>query len=205
MHMRKPVIYIVDDQLEVSSALRELLSVLGNEAEAFRSAREFLDAFDHTRPACLLADVRMPDMDGIELVRELARRSLEVPAVLMSGYADIDMAVKAIKAGAEDFVEKPGGDELTSAIERCVALSAERFAARQSGDDLERRFRFLTASEIEVFDLVAQGRTSQEIGTTLGRSARTVDSYRLRIMEKMQADSVAMLVRQAVRLKRIPA
>jgi two-component system response regulator FixJ len=204
-HMRKPIIYIVDDHLEVSSALRELLSVLGNEAEVFGSAREFLSAFDHTRPSCLLADVRMPDMDGIELVRELARGSVGTPAVLMSGYADVRMAVEAIKAGAEDFIEKPGGDELTSAIERCIALSTKLFTDRQLGDDLERRFRSLTPSEIQVFDLVAKGRTSEEIGAAMGKSPRTVDHHRTQIMNKMQADNISVLVRQAVRLKRIEA
>jgi two-component system, LuxR family, response regulator FixJ len=203
--MRKPIIYIVDDQLAVCSALREMLSVRGNEVEAFGSARNFLDAFDATRPACLVADVRMPDMDGIELVRELERNRVGIPAVLMSGYADVQMAVKAIKAGAEDFIEKPGGDELTLAIERCLALSTERFASRQSQDDLERRFRSLTPREVEVFDLVAQGRTSQEIAATIGKSPSTVDIYRIQIMAKMQADSIIVLVRQAVRLKRMNA
>jgi two-component system response regulator FixJ len=203
--MCKPIIYIVDDQLAVCSALGEMLSVLGNEVETFCSARDFLVALDATRPACLVADVRMPDMDGIELVRELARRSVGIPAVLMSGYADVRMAVEAIKAGAEDFIEKPGGDELTLTIERCLALAAEQFAGRQSRDDLERRFRSLTPSEIEVFDLVALGHTSQEIAATMSKSPRTVESYRTQIMDKMQAKDVTVLVRQAVKLKRVTA
>ena len=140
--MRDPIIYIVDDQRAVCSALREMLSVLGHEAEAFGSARDFLVALDATRPACLVADVRMPDMDGIELVRELVRRRLAVPTVLMSGYADVQMAVEAIKAGAEDLIEKPGSDELTLAIERCLTLSTEQFARRQSLDDVERKIPF---------------------------------------------------------------
>jgi two-component system response regulator FixJ len=208
-HMCKPIIYIVEDQPAVCSALGEMLSVLGNKVETFGSAREFLvaldatDANDATRPSCLLADVRMPDMDGIELVRELARRSVSIPAVLISGYADVRMAVEAIKAGAEDFIEKPCGDDLTLAIERCIALSTGLFSGRQPEDDLERRFRSLTPSEIKIFDLVAEGRTSEEIAATMGRSPRTVEGLRTQIMSKMQADDITVLVRQAVRLKRI--
>jgi two-component system response regulator FixJ len=204
-HMRNPIIYIVEDQPAVRFALGEMLSVLGREVQTYGSAGEFLLALDATRPSCLLADVRMPDMDGIELVRELARRSVGIPAVLVSGYADVRMAVEAMKAGAEDFIEKPCGDELTLAIERCIALATMRLSGGRSEDDLERRFRSLSPSETKVFDLVAEGRTCEEIAATIGKSPRTVEYYRAQIMSKMQADNIAVLVRQAVRLKRIAA
>ena len=202
--MSKPTVYIVDDQPAVREALSEMLSVLGYRIETFASAGQFLSGLDPSRTGCLVADVRMPGMDGLELVRELGRRALRLPVVLISGHADVPMAVQAIKLGAEDFIEKPVDDEkLVAAINRCLAQAFEQLADRTSADDLGRRFQSLTPREAEVFDLVTQGCTSQAIGLRLGISPRTVESYRVQIMDKMQAASVAVLVRQAVRLGRL--
>jgi two-component system, LuxR family, response regulator FixJ len=202
--MSKPTVYIVDDQPAVCHGLSEMLSVLGYEVETFGSARRFLDTFDRARPGCLVADVRMPEMDGLELMHELSRRSIRLPVVLISGHADVPMAVAAIKAGAEDFIEKPLNDaQLIAAINRCLAQAFQQLASRQSLEDLERGFRSLTPREAEVFDLVARGYTSQAIAMRLGISPRTVESYRVQIMEKMRAESVAVLVRQAIRLNRL--
>ena len=204
--MSKPTVYIVDDQPAVCHALREMLSVLGYEVETFGSAQQFLAALDPARPGCLVADVRMPGMDGLELMRELSKRSVRLPVVLISGHADVPLAVTAIKAGAEDFIEKPLNDaQLVSAINRCLAQAFEQFAGRQPQDDLERKFQSLTPREVEVFDLVAQGCTSQAIALRMGISPRTVESYRVQIMDKMQAASIAVLVRQAIRLQRLNA
>jgi two-component system response regulator FixJ len=181
-----------------------MLSVFGYEVETFESAQRFLERFDRASPGCLIADVRMPGMDGIELMRELSRRSIGLPVILMSGHADVPMAVAAIKAGAEDFIEKPLKDtQLLAAINRCLAQAFEKLDSRQSQDDLGRRFERLTPREAEVFDFVAQGYTSHAIASRLGISVRTVESYRVQIMEKMQAESVAVLVRQAIRLGRM--
>lgn len=206
--MSKPTVYIVDDQPAVCHGLREMLSVLGYEVETFVSARSFLDAYEQEpmRPGCLVADVRMPGMDGIELMRELSKRSITLPVVLISGHGDVPMAVRAIKAGAEDFIEKPIKDaQLIAAINRCFAQVFEQLAGRQSLEDLNRKFQALTPREVEVFDLVAQGCTSQAIAMRLGISPRTVESYRVQIMDKLEAPSVAVLVRQAIRLQRLNA
>jgi two-component system response regulator FixJ len=200
-----PTIYIVDDQPAVCHALSEMLSVLGYQCETFGTADAFLDALDREGHAgCLISDVRMPGMDGIELMQELGRRGLKLPVILISGHADVPMAVAAIKAGAEDFIEKPVDDaQLVAAINRCLAQAFEELAGRQSQQDLERRYQLLTRREAEVLELVVQGFTSHAIAARLGISPRTVESYRVQIMDKMQAASVAILVRQAIRLGRL--
>lgn len=199
-----PTIYIVDDQPAVCHALSEMLSVLGYSVETFGSAQAFLSAVSPGQAGCLIADVRMPGMDGLELMQELGRRALKIPVILISGHADVPMAVAAIKAGAEDFIEKPVDDaQLVAAINRCVAQAFEELAGRQSLQDLERRHQSLTRREAEVLDLVVQGYTSHAIAGRLGISPRTVESYRVQIMDKMSAESVAVLVRQAIRLGRL--
>lgn len=202
--MTGPTIYIVDDQESVRNALGEMLSVFGFQTEGFESADRFLEKLDSSRPACIVADVRMPGTDGIELVRQLGKRGSSLPVVLISGHADIPMAVAAIKAGAEEFIEKPVDDtQLVAAINRGLARLHDNLGASRSGEELRERFARLTPRQTEIFDLVAEGFTSQNVADKLGISVRTVESYRAEIMEKMQAQSVAVLVRQAVRLGRV--
>lgn len=197
-------IFIIDDQASVRDALAEMLSVFGYNVETFESADVFLDKIDTSRSGCIVADVRMPGTDGIELTKQIAKRQVSLPVVLISGHGDVPMAVAAIKAGAEDFIEKPVDDiQLVAAINRGLAHTTEKIAQSQSLQSLKERFERLTKREAEVFDLVVQGLTSQSIGAQLEISPRTVESYRVQIMEKMQAESVAVLVRFAVRLGRI--
>ena len=202
--MSTPAVFVIDDQEAVRHALTEMLKVFGYTVEAFPSADAFLEQLTEPRSGCIVADVRMPGMDGIELVRELARRNLQLPVVLISGHADVPMAVAAIKAGAEDFIEKPVDDApLLAAINRCLARAFNDLAREQSIVELRRQLDRLTPREVEVMDLVVQGFTSAAIAARLGISIRTVESYRVQIMDKMQAPSVAVLVRQAIRLGRI--
>jgi two-component system response regulator FixJ len=199
-----PSIFVIDDQQAVREALGEMLRVLGYRVETYASADAFLVAFSGPRPGCIVADVRMPGMDGIELVRELSRRGIALPVVLISGHGDVRMAVAAIKAGAEDFIEKPVDDtHLLAAINRCLARVFDKLVREQSLEELRGRLERLTPRETEVMDLVVDGFTSQAIALRLGISQRTVESYRVQIMDKMQAESVAVLVRQAIRLGRI--
>ena len=199
-----PTVFLIDDQESVRHALGELLRVFGYDVRTYESADQFLAKHDPGQRGCIVADVRMPGMDGIELVRELGRRKLALPIVLISGHADVPMAVAAIKAGAEDFIEKPVDDaQLLAAINRCLAHSFEQQSTDRSGSDLDSRYERLTPREAEVMDFVVQGFTSQAIALRLDISQRTVESYRVRIMDKMQAESVAVLVRQAIRLGRI--
>jgi two-component system response regulator FixJ len=200
----QPKVYLVDDQASVRNALGEMLNVFGFQVETFASADDFLAKVGKQQPGCVVADVRMPGRDGIELVREIVRRGLPLPVVLISGHADVPMAVAGIKAGAEDFIEKPVDDaELVAAINRCLMRALQRPEPANAADPLAKRFQRLTPRQVEVFDLVAEGFTSAAIAAKLQISQRTVESYRAEVMEKMQAESVAVLVRQAIRLGRV--
>ena len=204
MIMNNSTVFVIDDQPSIRHALGEMLSVFGYDVEAYESADSFLRALDPMRHGCVVADVRMPGMDGIELVRELARRQVLLPVVVISGHADVPMAVAAIKAGAEDFIEKPVDDvQLVAAINRGLARANEKQRLQERMEDVRSRFKRLTPREVEVFDLVVEGYTSEAIGARLGISTRTVEGYRVQIMDKMQAESVAALIRQAIRLDRL--
>jgi len=146
----------------------------------------------------------MPGMDGIELVRELSRRGIALPVIVVSGHADMPMAVAAIKAGAEDFIAKPLDDhQLVAAINRGLARHCDIYGQQDTMQDLHGRFTRLTPREVEVLDLVVQGLSSTSISVILGMSVQTAELYRVRVMEKMQAASVAALVRSAIDLRRL--
>ena len=197
-------VFVIDDQQSVRHALAEMLGVFGFTVETYDSATGFLAAFDPKQPGCVVADVRMPGMDGIELVRELSKCGANIPVVLISGHADVPMAVAGIKAGAEDFIEKPVDDRaLVAAINRGLTRTFAQQVREQSSEILTRQFAGLTPRQVEIFDLVAAGFTSHAIAAKLELSPRTVESYRAQVMEKMQAESIAVLVRQAIRLGRI--
>lgn len=199
-----PTIYIVDDEASVRHGLGEMLSVFGYNVDVYETAESFLKSVTPRQFGCLIADVRMFGMGGIELVRELSRRDVALPVIVISGHADIAMAVAAIKAGAEDFIEKPIDDtELVAAINRAIARKFETQQQKASVMDLRERFDRLTDREVQVFDLVVRGHTSLSISIILKISTRTVESYRVQITEKMKAVGIAELVRNAIRLGRL--
>jgi two-component system response regulator FixJ len=199
-----PKVFVVDDHASVREALGEMLSVFGYAVKTYESANAFLRALDRQDAGCVVADVRMPGTDGINLVRELVRRNVALPVILISGHADVPMAVTAIKAGAEDFIEKPVDDtQLVAAINRALARRFEQQDHHKSQGALVDSFARLTPRQVEIFDLVVEGFTSYAISVRLNLSVRTVESYRAEVMEKMQAESVAALVRQAIRLGRV--
>ena len=203
-----PKIYLIDDQAAVRNALGELLRVFGFTVEVFDSADRFLEKQDGKTAedgfGCVVADVRMPGTDGIGLVRELARRKSGLPVVLISGHADVPMAVAGIKAGAEDFIEKPVDEvQLIAAVNRSLARLAAAPTTHKVDEAVAANFARLTPRQAEIFDMVAAGFSSAAIASRLDLSVRTVESYRVQVMEKMQAESVAVLVRLAVRLGRI--
>ena len=197
-------IFVVEDEKSVRQALTEMLEVFGYNVEAHETAEGLLQSLESRHAGCIVADVRLPGMNGIELVRELFRRGIVIPVVVISGHADIKMAVAAIKAGAEDFIEKPIDDrKLVAAINRGLACRLELQRQQENIQDLCARFDRLTPREVQVFDLVVTGQTSTSISNVLKISPRTVESYRTQIMEKMRAASVAVLVRNAICLGRI--
>ena len=164
-------IFVVDDEESVRHALTEMLEVFGYNVEAHETAEGLLQSLEFPDAGCIVADVRMPGMTGIELVRELSRREMAIPVVVISGHADIAMAVAAIKAGAEDFIEKPIDDrKLVAAINQELARRFELQQQQESIQDLCARFDRLTPREVQVFDLVVTGHTSASISKIL-RSA----------------------------------
>jgi two-component system response regulator FixJ len=202
--MSAATIFVIDDHAAVREALGEMLSVFGYGVRTYDSADGFLNELDRRHVGCVVADVRMPGTDGLALVRELARRRIMLPVILISGHADVPMAVAAIKSGAEDFIEKPVDDaHLVAAINRALTQRLGQQGSDRLQDALGDRFARLTPRQVEIFDLVVEGFTSHAISAELKISVRTVESYRAEVMEKMRAESVAALVRQAIRLGRI--
>jgi FixJ family two-component response regulator len=199
-----PIIHIVDDDKSFRTAVGRVIAASGFRVASYGSGDEILAHLPSSEPGCILLDLQMPGLSGAELQDRLAEKVPLLPIVFLTGHGDIPTSVRTIKAGAEDFIEKPVDDaQLLAAINRCLAHSFEQTSTDRASDELQGRHERLTPREAEVMDLVVQGFTSQAIALKLEISQRTVESYRVRIMEKMQAESVAVLVRQAIRLGRI--
>ena len=192
------LIYIVDDDVSVRKSLMRLTRSSGYDAEAFSSAEEFLSAELSSAPCCLVLDVRMPGLDGLELQERLAEKETPVPIVFISGHGDIPMSVKAMKKGAVDFLPKPfSDDDLLGSIERALALSAQLLGARSRKQRIHSLVEALTPREYEVMRWVITGMLNKQIAWELDIAEKTVKVHRGRVMEKMQVDSVAELVRLA--------
>jgi FixJ family two-component response regulator len=188
-------VFIVDDDPSIRRVLRQLFASERLAAESFASAQAFLDQYDAARPGCLLLDVRMPGTSGLELQEQLAARGVRLPIIFMTAYADVPMTVRAMKAGAVDFVEKPFNEQrLLEAVHH--ALDRDR-AARAAADDaaeVRRRLKSLTPRERQVLERVVAGWTNREIAAEWGISDKTVKIHRGRVMQKMRADSLPQLV-----------
>jgi len=196
-------IALIDDHAAVRQALSDLLEVYGYDVVPYESAEAFLADPARFTIGCVVSDVRMPGMDGLALLRALvgSGQTKPVPAILISGQADVPMAVAALKAGAADFIEKPVDDlKLVAAINRAMARPPP--VAERDLTEIKGRFDRLTPREVNVFDMVAEGYTSQSIASNLGISIRTVEGYRAQVMEKLQLTSIAAVVRLAIRLGR---
>lgn len=196
MDAKEPTVFIVDDDAALRDALQSLLRFMGLKAEAFPSADAFLQAYMPGRPGCLLLDVRMPGMSGLELQKHLAERDNPLPVILLTGHGDVAMAVEAMRVGAFDFVEKPVKDQvLLDRVHACLRQATEQ--ERRTGNRVRLRecLDTLTPREREVAAGVAQGKASKVIAADLGISPRTVDVHRSRIMDKLGVRSSAELVR----------
>ncbi|MEY3713293.1 MAG: hypothetical protein RL321_913 [Pseudomonadota bacterium] len=198
---RPATVHVVDDDDAVRSSLRLLLKSFGLPTIAYASAQEFLGAWDSDQPGCLVLDVRMPGMSGIELQAELNQRGAIIPVIFISGHGDIPMAVEAIQHGAFDFLQKPFRDQdLIDRVQRALASDAEHRQVLQQRETLRQRFDSLTPREQEVLQLVTQGKANKVMAGDLGVSQRTVEIHRARVMEKMGAHSLAQLVRMVLEL-----
>ena len=195
-------VFLVDDDPSVLSALERLLRVAGYTVEAHASPRAFLEGVSPARPGCVVADLRMPEVGGLELQAELARRGCPLPLVFLTGHGDIPSSVRAMKAGAIDFLSKPCEDtDLLAAVDRALEHDAGWRRAREEQDALRGRFEGLTPREREVCLRVAQGRLNKQIAAELGTAEQTIKKHRGRVMEKLGVESLAELVRFVDRLQ----
>jgi FixJ family two-component response regulator len=195
----QPTIYIVDDDERVRRSLRWLVETLDVPVKTFPSAELFLNEYDGQIPGCLIADIKMSGMGGLDLQRELRRQGHEIPVIVLTGYASVPIVVEALKQGATEFLQKPVDDEvLLEAVRRSIAFDLQRRSEHHKDLQVRNRMKRLTAREREVLEYVVAGLSSKEIATRLSVSFKTIEAHRAKIMSKMEAESVAQLVRAVV-------
>ncbi len=196
------VVYIIDDDEAVRDSLSWLMKSAGIQTQTFPSAKAFLDACNDRLSGCLMLDIRMPGMSGLELQAELNRRGCHMPIIVISGHADVPMAVRALKAGAFDFIEKPFNDDtLLALVQSALHQESQLRQSLAEKDAVQARMKLLTPREQEVLDRVVDGASNKQIGLELGVSQKTVEVHRARVMEKLEADSLSHLVRMVVSLR----
>ncbi|HSB82282.1 MAG TPA: response regulator transcription factor [Candidatus Methylomirabilis sp.] len=199
-------VFVIDDEASVRKAVARLLRSAGHQVETLGSAEEFLRRPHYDGPGCLILDVKMPGQSGLELQQALARAGYHLPIIFVSGRSDISISVKAMKAGAVDFLTKPfQHTDLLRAVDVSLAKDQEARASRAEVQDIQQRLQTLTAREREVLSLVVSGRLNKQIAYELGISEKTVKVHRARVVEKMHSDSVADLVRLAEKVGISPA
>jgi FixJ family two-component response regulator len=199
MKEKTPCVIVVDDDDAVRLSLKMLLKSVGQQAEAYASAQDFLDAFDPEQPGCLVLDIRMPGMSGLELQERLNQMHAITPIVFVTGHGDVPMAVEAMQNGAVDFIQKPFRDQdLLDRVNQAIEKDRENRRSLLARDEIRRRIGLLTPREREVLDLVTKGKANKVVAGDLNVSQRTVEIHRARVMEKMQASSLAHLVRMVL-------
>jgi two-component system, LuxR family, response regulator FixJ len=193
------VVHVIDDDEGLRESLAFLLRSAALEVRSFDSAKAFLDGLPHATPGCVITDVRMPDMSGIELLRRLKELKIDVPVIVITGHGDIALAVEAMKIGAVDFFEKPFNDDLLLASVRAALRQQEGQTKRDTERaEIEHRMSTLSTREKDVLAGLIAGRANKQIAFDLGISPRTVEIYRANLMNKMRADSLSDLVRMAL-------
>jgi len=196
-----PMVFVVDDDPSVRRSLTRLLASAGHTVEAFASAKEFLAREPHAGPCCLVLDVRMPGLNGLDLQETLAATGRRMSIVFVTGHVDVPMSVRAMKRGATDLLTKPVDDkDLLAAIHRCLAKDVQDLGEEARIAEVQKRVKLLSPRETEVFALVVTGMLNKQIAAALGISEKTIKVHRARVMDKMRARSVAELVRLADRV-----
>ncbi len=200
---KQATVFVVDDDQAMRNSLKWLIESVGLKVKTYASADEFINDYYPGRAGCLLLDVRMPGMSGLELQEQFVEQQIKIPIIIITGHGDVPMAVRAMKAGAVDFIEKPFNDELLlESIRNALIKDVDQRNVQSRRADIATRLAHLTPREHEVMEMVTSGRANKDIAKTLGVSSKTVEAHRARVMEKMQASSLAELVKMAIVAKR---
>jgi FixJ family two-component response regulator len=195
----QPTVFVVDDDPAMRASLRWLIESVGLAVQTSSTAQEFLSSYDPSAPGCLVLDVRMPGMSGLDLQAEMAARRIELPILIITGYAEVPIAVRAMKAGAFDFIEKPFSDQtLLDRIRKAITLDLNARREREELTAALKRLANVTPREHDVMDRVVAGKSNKLIAAELGLSMKTVEVHRKRVMDKMGAESLAELIRLVV-------
>jgi two-component system response regulator FixJ len=192
-------IYVIDDDSAVRESLEWLMTSVNLPVQTFESAESFLEKFDGTKPGCIVTDVRMPMMSGLELQREMAEKSPDIPVIIVTGHGELEMAVDAMKDGAFDFIQKPyKQQEMLDTVQKAVRASHQLFLDKQKNAEANDLFNRLSKREEEVLEQIVNGEPNKRIAGNLDISEKTVEFHRARIMDKLEARSLAELIKKAV-------
>jgi FixJ family two-component response regulator len=202
MREAEPIVFVIDDEALIRDGIRSLIRSIGVRAETFASASDFMLTKRPDAPACLILDVRMPGVSGLDFQRELTASGIHIPIIFITGHGDIPMTVRAMKDGAVEFLTKPvRGQDLVDAVQKALATDREHRKEREQLAAIRARFDLLTPRERQVLHLVVAGLLNKQIADELGMSELTVKTHRAHVMEKTQAQSLAQLVRMAEKLQ----
>jgi len=202
MREQDPTVFVIDDDALIREGIQSLIRSIGLRVETYSSARDFMFAKRPDTPACLVLDVRMPGLSGLDLQRQLSDANIDIPIIFITGHGDIPMTVRAMKDGAMEFLTKPvRGQDLLDAVQKAIAHDRELRKDRTELTETRKRFASLTPRETEVLKLVVSGLLNKQIADELGMSELTVKTHRAHVMEKTKADSLAHLVRMAEMLR----
>jgi len=197
----EPTVFIIDDDQEVREAIELLMDSVGLQAQSFDSAQSYLDGFDPSLPGCIVLDVRMKGMSGMDLQQRLSAEPLHPPIIVITGHGDVPMAVRAVKSGAVDFIEKPFNDQvLLDAVHRAFEQDGERRGQASRLADIQERLQRLTSREREILEQVVAGKRNKVIAADLGITQSTVEAHRAKVMEKLEARSLSDLMRMMLLL-----
>lgn len=192
-------VFVVDDDAGVRDSLRWVIESAGLKVETFACARDFLDAYDPSRPGCLVLDIRMPGMSGMDLQKELVARRIDIGIIFITGHATVATAVHAMRAGAVDFITKPFSDQaLLDRVTECIERARRRYRLRLERADVAARFALLTPREHEIMNDVVSGKSNKVIAAERNISQKTVEAHRAKMMQKLQARSLAELMRMVL-------